>query len=112
MARLLTETMKKNLSSKYPLYSQDGKGRNAKCICKFFFGSYTWYITEMSFEGNDLIMYGITKNQYGCEYGYISYNEISQVKYWGIPCVERDRYFGQPLLKDIKDTELQNFLAV
>lgn len=54
--------MKKNLSSKYPLYSQDGKGSNAKCICKFFFGSFTWYITEMSFEGDDLIMYGITEN--------------------------------------------------
>lgn len=111
MARLLTETMKKNLCDKYPLYSQDGKGKDAKCIVKFFFGSYTWYITEMSKQGDDIIMYGITENQYGCEWGYVSYNEMANIKYWGYPCVERDRYFGKPKLSEIKDKDLQNFLA-
>ena len=33
---------------KYPLYSQDGKGMNAKVVVKYFnpYGSGTWLITE------------------------------------------------------------------
>jgi hypothetical protein len=107
MARMLTETMKKSLAEKYPLYSQDGKGQNAKCICKFFFGNYTWYITEASFEGDDLMMFGVTVCDGEAEFGYISYNELEQLKWHGWACVERDRYFKKQKLSEIEDEVLQ-----
>lgn len=107
MARLLTDTMKKNLTEKYPLYSQETKGKNAKCLYKFFFGSFTWYITEASFDGDDMLMFGVTVNGDEAEFGYISYNELANLKYWGYPCVERDRWFKPCKLSDIKDEVLQ-----
>lgn len=109
---------------KYPLYSQDGKGKNAKCICKFFCCCFTWYILEGSEENGDLILFGITVNESTgeCEYGYISANELTDIKI-NIPVkiksgqkvyipvtVERDRYFEPEPLKDIDSDILQNFL--
>ena len=39
---------------KYPLYSQDGKGMNAKILVKYFnpYGAGTWLITEAEKQDN------------------------------------------------------------
>ena len=43
--KLITKAIE-NQIKKYPLYSQDGLGENAKVIVKFFFGNWTWLATE------------------------------------------------------------------
>lgn len=107
--KLLTQQMKEEISKSYPLYSQDEKGENAMCIAKFFIGSWTWYITEGNFEGDDFIMYGIIINGTGDEYGYVSLNEMESINIRGFQ-IERDLYFKNQPLKDIKDSQLKSFL--
>ncbi len=104
---LLDSKIRKQLE-KYPLYSQDGKGKSALCVCKFFLGDYTWYITE--FDGEDTL-FGVTVNSYGPEFGYISLNELQTIKAkpFGFE-VERDLYFKPTELENIDDKQLQDFL--
>lgn len=79
--KLLTREIEKKFE-KYPLYSQDGKGKDAKVLVKFFnpYGAGTWIITEASREGDDWLMFGWTDMGYGWEAGYISYNELASIK--------------------------------
>ena len=42
----------------YPLYSQDGNGKFAKCISILHIGNIRWYILEGQKEGDDFIMFG------------------------------------------------------
>lgn len=79
MAKLRTPEVEK-LLKEYPLYSQDDKKGNTLVLCKFFLGSYTWYITEGSPEGNDFTLFGITCNGEDAEFGYISLNELEALK--------------------------------
>ena len=94
--KLLTKAIEKRFEQ-YPLYSQDGKGFNAKVIVKFFApGMYgTWYITEASRKNDDWIMYGYCQGPQGqWEWGYISFNELSKIriKPFNLP-IERDIYY-------------------
>ena len=83
-----------NVIAKNPLYSQDGKGGDAKVIAKFFFGAWTWFVLEGNkLENVDYEFFGIVENQNGREYGYFTLSELESVKMWGYPVVERDRYF-------------------
>lgn len=43
--KLITKKIENELA-KYPLYSQDGKGKEAVAICKFFLQGFTWYVLE------------------------------------------------------------------
>ena len=94
MAKLMTPEVEK-LLKEYPLYSQDDKTGKTLVLCKFFLGSYTWYITEGSPEGNDFTLFGITCNGEDAEFGYISLNELEALKTKGALAleVERDLYF-------------------
>ena len=60
----------------YPLYSQDGNGKFAKCISILHIGNIRWYILEGQKEGDDFIMFGIACGMVETEYGYISLNEL------------------------------------
>ena len=102
--KLLTKSIE-NKFSKYPIYSQDGKGENATIICKFFFGPMTWYVLEASKDGDDWTMFGYVCNDgLGvCELGYFSLRELESLKYWGVPCVERDRYFDACKVRDCEE---------
>ena len=108
--KLITKEVEKRLQE-YPLYSQDGKKKDAVCVVKFFMCgvSWTWYILEANLE--EKILYGITVNPSGeCEYGYVSLAELETVKNsWGLG-VERDRHFGPVALSEIEDSYLQDFL--
>jgi hypothetical protein len=109
--KLITAEVKKRLKQ-YPLYSQDGKGKRAKCVVKLFLcvGAWTWYILEADLEED--MAYGIIINGEGeGEYGYISLQELRDVRTWKGLAVERDISFQPTLLKDIDDCYLQSFLS-
>ena len=83
--KLFTKSVEKAIA-KFPLYSQDGKGMNAKVIARFFLGNATWYILE----GNGDELYGLTDVGHGFEYGYMSRKQLETLKNgWGLG-VERD----------------------
>lgn len=79
MCRLMTPMLEEALKG-YPLYSQDGKGKDAVCRAVFALGSVRWFILEGETEGNDTILFGIVVGLMEDEYGYISLNELSEVE--------------------------------
>ena len=58
MCRLMTTQLEEALKG-YPLYSQDGKGKDAICRAIFALGGVRWFILEGEKEGNDTILFGI-----------------------------------------------------
>lgn len=52
MCRLLTPHLEEVLKD-YPLYSQDGKGKEAVCIAIFAIGSVRWFILEGETERDE-----------------------------------------------------------
>jgi hypothetical protein len=97
--KLITKEIEKELL-KNPLYSHDGEGENAKVIIKFFYGAYTFLVTE----GNpirdnsgkiiDWHFFGYATHGYEWEWGYTNLSEIQAVKKYGYPCIEREMYTG------------------
>ena len=86
-----------NQFKKYPLYSQDGKGKDAKVIVKFFTpdAQATWLITEGNVINGDIEMFGyVTLDGYEWEWGYVNLSQLKTVRgRFGLP-VERDLYFS------------------
>ena len=84
----------------YPLYSQDGKGKDA--ICRAIF---------------DTILFGIVIGLMEDEYGYISLNELSEIELdltkqgFGKLQVRQQEDFRPVPLKKLRDSRLQEFLA-
>lgn len=102
--KLITSDIVKKIK-KYPLYSQDGKGKDAEVIAKFFTpdAQATWLITEADPTANgDYEMFGyITLNGYDWEWGYVFLSEIQKVRgRFGLP-VERDKYFTGNVLAGV-----------
>ena len=97
----------------YPLYSQDGKGKEAVCSAIFALG----FILEGEKEGNDTILFGIVVGLTEDEYGYISLNELSEVELdltaqgLGKLQVMQQENFTPTPLKNLQDFRLQQFLA-
>ena len=78
MCRLMTPQLEEALKG-FPLYSQNGKGKEAVCRAVFALGSVRWFILEGEAEENDIILFGIVIGLMEDEYGYISLNELSEV---------------------------------
>jgi hypothetical protein len=101
----------------FPLYSQDGKGREAVCRAIFALGSIRWYILEGETEGKDTILFGIVIGMMEDEYGYISLDELSEVELdltrqgFGKVQVRQQEDFKPAKLSQLKDDRLQHFLA-
>ena len=55
--RLIDNELQAKLENN-PLYSQDGKKKDAKCIAVFLIGNIRWYVLEGQPEGTDFILYG------------------------------------------------------
>jgi hypothetical protein len=91
--KLLTKTIEKKLE-KHPIRSQDGKGKNAKVIVKFFnpTGSGTWLITEGEKQENgDWLLYGYC-HIFEWEWGYVALSELQNFRgRFGLG-IERDMY--------------------
>ncbi len=93
--KLLTKAMQVQLA-RYPLYSQDGKGDNAKILFKFFTPNmgWTWYVLEGEPQENgDYHFFGIVSNNGEREYGYFSLNELQNIRLPFGLSIERDLHF-------------------
>ena len=101
--KLLTKAIEKKLE-KFPLKSQDGRGLDAKVVCKFFspVGPWTWYVLEGTKEDDgDWTFFGVVVSDYGAEYGYFSLKELEKLRLpFGLK-VERDLYFDECFVKDL-----------
>ena len=116
MCRLMTPQLAETLKD-FPLYSQDGKGKEAVCHAIFALGSIRWYILEGETDGKDTILFGIVIGMMEDEYGYISLNELSEVELdytkqdIGKLQVRQQENFQPTKLSQLKDERLQRFLA-
>ena len=116
MCRLQTPQLEETLKD-FPLYSQDGKGKDAICRAIFVLGSARWFILEGNREGDDTIMFGIVIGLIEDEYGYVSLNELSDIeldltaKGFGKLQVRQQPNFKPTELKNLCDDRLQKFLS-
>ena len=116
MCRLMTTQLAEALEG-YPLYSQDGKGKEAVCRAVFALGAVRWFILEGNREDDDVILFGIVIGLKEDEYGYISLYELSDVvlvkKSHGLKIlqVKQLQVFKPVPLIQIQDSRLQEFLA-
>lgn len=84
---------------KYPLYSQDGKGKRSKVLVKYFnpYGAGTWIITEAEKQENgDWLLFGYC-HLFEWEWSYILLSEIqnTKVNVFGYKLgLERDLYIA------------------
>ena len=115
MCRLMTPQLVEALKC-YPLYSQDGRGKEAVCVAIFAFGAIRWFILEGEVQEGDTILYGIVIGLAEDEYGYVSLNELSDVTLDLTPQglgklqVRQQENFTPTKLKDLQDYRLQRFL--
>lgn len=116
MCRLQTPQLEEILKD-FPLYSQDGKGKEAICRAIFAIGSARWFILEGESEDCDTIMFGIVIGLLEDEYGYVSLKELSEVELdltsqgYGKLQVRQQANFKPTALKNLRDDRLQKFLA-
>ncbi len=116
MCRLQTPQLEEALKD-FPLYSQDGKGKDAICRAIFAIGSARWFILEGESEDGDTIMFGIVIGLLEDEYGYVSLKELSEVELdltsqgYGKLQVRQQANFKPTALKNLRDDRLRNFLA-
>ena len=109
--KVFTEEIKKQLE-KYPLYSQDGKKKEAVAVVKLFLpqGAWTWYVMEANLETGEL--YGIVVSSSDeVEYGYFTIRQLESVRTRLGLGIERDTAFEPTKLKDIEDDSVKQFLS-
>lgn len=82
--------------------STDGQGADAVALVKLFTpdSSWTWYLTEASREGDDVLMFGLVDGHVK-ELGYVSLNELMSVRGPMGLSIERDLYWSPKKLGDI-----------
>ena len=116
MCRLMTPRLEEALKG-YPLYSQDGRGKEAVCVAIFALGAVRWFVLEGEIQGSDTILFGIVVGLMEDEYGYFSLNELSDLTLdftaqgLGKLQVRQQTNFCPAKLKDLQDYRLQRFLA-
>ena len=100
--KLLTKEIIARLE-KSPLYSQE-KNSDPEIIVKFFcpWGNWTWFVTEGSKEEDgDWIFFGMVHG-HEKELGYFRLSELQSVKHFSGLKIERDMYFDDQKLSDVK----------
>lgn len=98
--------MTKEILNKIPnLYAQDGKGDEAVVYVKFFnpVGEATWYATEYDPETKTFFGW-VELFQGEGELGYFTLDDLESVKLSFGMGIERDCYFGNPTLAEVKAT--------
>lgn len=97
--KLMTKELEERFK-KYPLYSQDGLGGNAKVIAKYFnpVGAGTWLITEGNkLDNGDYKMFGYCNlgDDEMAELGYVMLSDLENIKLpFGLK-IERDLYLDK-----------------
>ena len=76
--RLMTAELAEQLKD-FPLYSQDGKQKDATCVCVFEIGLIRWYVLEGQPEGDDFTLFSIVVGMAETEYGYASVKEMEGI---------------------------------
>ena len=92
---LIPKEIKEQIPSLYATEDQN----NPTVFVKLFLDSWTWYITELSIDGD--IAFGYVVSSFGAELGYFSLEEIKGIRTLGIG-VERDLEFKPTRLSVIK----------
>lgn len=114
-SRLITPKLAEQLKQ-HPLYSQDGKKKDAICQCVFFLGNLRWYVLEGQPEGDDFTLFAIVVGFAETEYGYASIKEMESINlevapnFPKIPILQ-DMTFKPCPIKNIPDEKLQSFLS-
>lgn len=88
--------------TKYPLYSQNGKGFDAKVVVKYFnpCGAGTWLITEGQKEENgDWTLFGYCY-LFDWEWGYVSLKDLESIALPFGMRIERDIHLGDKTVGD------------
>lgn len=92
--------------NKHPFGSQDGLGKEAEVLVKYFnpMGSGTWLITEAERQKDgDWLMYGYC-HILEWEWGYVSLNELKNLDLPAGMKIERDLYTRNTSLKEFQET--------
>lgn len=76
--KLVTEEILKALR-KTPYGTQDGAGRGAKVIARYFVAQCTWYVLEDESYEETGAVYGLANIGFGWEYGTFSIREIESL---------------------------------
>ena len=101
----------------FPLYSQDGRQKDAICVCVFEIGLIRWYVLEGQPEGDDFTLFSIVVGMAETEYGYASVKEMESItvdgsRYGlGILTIKQVPDFKPCILAEIQDRRLQDFLS-
>lgn len=107
--------MTKEIERKLPaLGSQESKpASEVPVVFKLFnpYGSGTWYIIEGDREGDedgndcgDWLFFGLCVIQ-EAELGYVALSDLTSLKKFGRPQIERDLHFGPATLADVMKAE-------
>ena len=95
--RLMTKEIERKFEKKFPIGSQDGKGKEAEVVVKFFGGSsYTFLVTEGNkLDNGDYELFGMATFGYGWEWGYACLSDLERMRFppFGLP-IERDMYLA------------------
>lgn len=103
----------KQLSKVPKLYSTDDISLKEKMIhMHFFIGGCDWFISEYCSKDQIFFGFAILNNDLSnSEWGYVSFQELCEVKAGGFLEVDRDLHFTPTMAKDIrKIREAQGWL--
>ena len=96
----MNDLIPKNLLRTIPKLYETEEQNDPVAYVKLFLDAWTWYITELSIDGD--ICFGYVISPFGAELGYFSLNEIKSIKGSLGLCVERDLSFKPTKLSIIK----------
>lgn len=77
--KLMTKELQKKFKD-FPIYSQEGKGKDSEIVVKYFnpSGAGTWLITEGQEQGDgDWLLFGYC-HIFEWEWGYVSLKELME----------------------------------
>jgi hypothetical protein len=95
------ELIPKNLLKTIPKLYETEEQNNPIVYVKLFLDGWTWYITELSIDGD--IAFGYVVSPFGTELGYFSLDEIKGIRGSLGLGVERDLSFKPEKLSSIKN---------
>jgi len=101
--KLVTKEIERKLPALYS--TEKTPEREKKIVAKFFSlrSDWTWYAVEGQRQPDgDIVFYGLV-NGFDREYGYFTLRELESVRFFGIPGIERDMYFGSHTIGDVLD---------